>query len=383
MSVWAPTKAVSDGLVFYYDTGNTKSYRGQPTTNYAVNPTDLYAWTSSANAATLSRDTSILPSPAGGIPLKMVTSGADAYTSTYNSSPWNLAAASAGQTWTASVWVKANRNITNTTCELLILEANSSGTYITAQSVGFYPTTEWQRITYSLTLYSASTAYIQVRLDGPNSYTAGDIVWWDGLQVEQKSYATQFVSGTRTNANGLVDLARNNTIDLTNAGYDSGANITFNGSSNYIDVTSNLGTLSGYTFCHWSRRDAEGRMPIGWRSGPMFYQYGDFSWYYTHGGVAGEYYYPKSVSIPAGTWGFYCITYDGAAVRIYRNGVYEGSQATTGTADWTNGFRIGYWAGGGSYWWQGLISQVLMYNRGLTASEILQNYNAIKGRFGL
>jgi hypothetical protein len=36
----------------------------------------------------------------------------------------------------------------------------------------------------------------------------------------------------------------------------------------------------------------------------------------------------------------------------------------------------------GNYY-NGNISSVQIYNRGLTASEILQNYNAVKSRFGL
>jgi hypothetical protein len=124
-------------------------------------------------------------------------------------------------------------------------------------------------------------------------------------------------------------------------------------------------------------------MPIGWRAGSTFYQYGDNSWYYTHSSGAGEYYYPKSVSIPVGTWGFYCITYDGSAVRIYRNSVLEGSQSTTGTADWTNGVRIGFWAGGAGYYYQGAIASVSMYNRALTQTEISQIYYTHRNRYGI
>ncbi len=172
-------------------------------------------------------------------------------------------------------------------------------------------------------------------------------------------------------------------INGTTYSSSNGKGISFDGVNDYVDVTQNLGVLSEYTFCHWSRRDVEGRMPIGWRGGPTFYQYGDNSWFYTHGGVQGEYYYPKSVSIPTGTWGFYCITYDGTAVRIYRNSVLEGSQATSGTADWTNGVRIGFWSGGGGYYYQGAIANVSMYNRALTAAQVQQNFNALRGRYGI
>lgn len=161
----------------------------------------------------------------------------------------------------------------------------------------------------------------------------------------------------------------------------NGGILVFNG-GNYVNVTSNLGTLSGYTFCHWSRRDVENKMPIGARAVAQFYQFGDNSWYYTHSGT-GEYYYPKAISIPAGTWGYYSITYDGSFVRIYRNAYFEGSQATTGTANWTSGVYIGATTLGGGFNYQGAFSSFQMYNRALSASEITQNYNVMRGRFGL
>ena len=89
------------------------------------------------------------------------------------------------------------------------------------------------------------------------------------------------------------------------------------------------------------------------------------------------------MSIPDNTWGFFCCTYDGANVKIYRNGVYEGQQATTGTANWSSGMRIGSWSPGGGYQWSGNIDAVSFYNRALSASEVTQNFNATRGRYGV
>jgi len=36
-----------------------------------------------------------------------------------------------------------------------------------------------------------------------------------------------------------------------------------------------------------------------------------------------------------------------------------------------------------NYWWNGSIANFQIYNRALTASEVLQNFNAQKSRFGL
>ena len=213
--------------------------------------------------------------------------------------------------------------------------------------------------------------------EGPNIASSGLLLSLDAGNT--KSYPGSGTTWTDLAGNGSVGALTNSpTYSSSNGGA-----IIFNGTNNYVDVPTNFGVLSEYTFCHWSRRDAENRMPIGSRGGPIFYQYGDNSWAYTHGGVGGEYYYPKSVSIPVGTWGFYCITYNGSAVRIYRNSVLEGSQATTGTANYTTGVRIGFWNNGPGYHYQGAIASVSMYNRALTQTEISQIYYIHRNRYGL
>jgi hypothetical protein len=159
--------------------------------------------------------------------------------------------------------------------------------------------------------------------------------------------------------------------------------ILFNGSNSTVEVSQNFGVLSNYTICYWAKRDSENRMPIAGRTSTAFYWYGDNSWFYTHGGATGEYYYSKPTSIPLSTWGHYCVVYNGSNVTIYRQGVYQGQQSTTGTADWSQGMKIGYWSAGGGYAFNGTISVVNFYNRALTSDEILQNYNNGRLRFGL
>jgi hypothetical protein len=224
---------------------------------------------------------------------------------------------------------------------------------------------------------------------GGSSGQVGKTIWWDGVQVERASSATTFnpyyignttwrdVSG---NINNGSFGPSTQTPTFTNS---NGGAIVFDGSNDFVEVTSNLGILNQYTIMFWARRDAESRMPVAARTSTNFYWFGDNSWYYTHGGVSGEYYYSKPTSIPLGSWGCYCVVYNGANVSIYRQGIYQGQQSTNGSADWSAGMIIGYWAGGSTYAWQGPISIVMMYNRALNVSEVVQNYEATKTRFGL
>ena len=70
-------------------------------------------------------------------------------------------------------------------------------------------------------------------------------------------------------------------------------------------------------------------------------------------------------------------------IKVYKNGV-EGSMIDSlSAAINTNGnFRIGTWANN-TWWLNGNIASVKVYNRALTASEIQQNFNATKSRYGL
>jgi hypothetical protein len=69
-------------------------------------------------------------------------------------------------------------------------------------------------------------------------------------------------------------------------------------------------------------------------------------------------------------------------MSIYINGVFKDNTSKSGTID-DNGsdFYIGYLAGIPSYAFNGNIGPIQIYNRALSANEVLHNYNALKSRF--
>lgn len=73
-------------------------------------------------------------------------------------------------------------------------------------------------------------------------------------------------------------------------------------------------------------------------------------------------------------------------MSIYINGIFDNSVATT-LPSITKGaaapFQLGDDPAVGSLYFQGNIYSLKVYNRVLSASEVLQNYNATKARFGL
>ena len=70
-------------------------------------------------------------------------------------------------------------------------------------------------------------------------------------------------------------------------------------------------------------------------------------------------------------------------IKVYKNGV-EGSMVDALSAPInTNGnYRIGTW-GNNTWWLNGNIGSFKVYNRALTAAEISQNFNALRGRYGI
>jgi hypothetical protein len=76
------------------------------------------------------------------------------------------------------------------------------------------------------------------------------------------------------------------------------------------------------------------------------------------------------------------MSYDNSSrvVKLYVNGVFIESGTHSGNLNITS---QNLFIGGGPRGWTGKISTPQIYNRVLSDSEVLQNYNATKTRFGL
>lgn len=97
----------------------------------------------------------------------------------------------------------------------------------------------------------------------------------------------------------------------------------------------------------------------------------------------------STTTMVTNTWYYITGLYDDSAkiLSIYINGNFEGSSTTLTQNPPTTGAQyVTLGAGDGltaSNKLTGNIAQASIYNRALTAQEVLQNYNALKGRFGL
>ena len=117
----------------------------------------------------------------------MTQTGGDTHTPSYNTPTYNIAQAAIGQVWRLTYWARGS--VTMVIEGGWIAEANSAGSYLAGGgSLNPTITTSWQKFTTSYTLTQATSAFVQVRLDGSNTYsgTPSD-VWFDLINLERVS----------------------------------------------------------------------------------------------------------------------------------------------------------------------------------------------------
>ena len=96
---------------------------------------------------------------------------------------------------------------------------------------------------------------------------------------------------------------------------------------------------------------------------------------------AGTYAFANT-TLSSNTWYYLSVTYNNGSIAYYLNGMPDGTTSRTFTAA-TGPTYISSWAYSAGYFINGNISQVVFYNTALTASQVLQNFNASRGRFSL
>ena len=92
----------------------------------------------------------------------------------------------------------------------------------------------------------------------------------------------------------------------------------------------------------------------------------------------------NGTTINSNFWYNITLTLGGGKLTLYLNGdlkVNDSTNSTIGTSSYT--LNIATRANNTSEFFQGNIAQTSIYNRALSAQEVLQNYNATKTRFGL
>jgi hypothetical protein len=81
-------------------------------------------------------------------------------------------------------------------------------------------------------------------------------------------------------------------------------------------------------------------------------------------------------------WHHIIYSYDGSTTAFYFDAIYQNGYAKSGALNGGSSANLTIGNGDASLF-NGDIAVVRVYNRALTSTEISQNFNALRGRFGI
>ena len=380
--------AGTDALVFAYDTGDTRnSYKGEPTTNLipgVANPSlSVSGWSEHGWSGAIDVDTE-----ENAI---VLTATNGWHSITYDFGVLNSP---------ITVRFKAKLKSKQTTyIPLHVLNGRHLGDY--DQSLGSISApslTEYQEFTATFTPTSRSLICLVLR--GADTLGLTDEIYIKDLQVEQKDHATQFVNGSRSATQGLLDLTGNRSINLSNVSFDSNAEFALDATDDYVDLGSDwvVKSSGGWAVESIVKYDS---VAGGYNNlispanfiGSDSTQYNSWYWSVLNNKLAlwnispGVWKYGSTIIQPNTYYHVVLVSYDnGTQYQMYLNGVAEGGTHTE--YSWNpsySGLRVRYFGAGNSTrrFVNGEIPISKIYNRALTASEVQSNFNHYKGRFDL
>jgi hypothetical protein len=198
----------------------------------------------------------------------------------------------------------------------------------------------------------------------------------------------------------MLDLSgRNNHLILTNGlsynSNNSGA-LVLDGTNDFGYITNGMNFLIGNscTFSAWVYRTSAPNYWAGIISNKVNVENGicllinpssRIFWQYD-GGVSGVYAIDGGQTLSTNVWHHITGVYDNVGLKTYFNGVLNASANDAGKSITSSGnmdIAIGAQNTSGDSAFPGRLSDVRIYNRALTASEIYQNYISSRSRYGL
>lgn len=410
-------RIVTDGLVMYVDAANVKSFRGEPTTNLFTNHTtavfssayngSAYGFGASTNIQQVV-DSVRLFSDSIITKVSRINSGVSQYDYVLFS-----VASEIGTTKTLSFWYYGTYGTSiypynNDGCaDLYYLDDNEvwqgGATAITIPVL----VNEWKHIIIKMVNKGSitGTGLTWIRLHNDSVAATLDTSQFFSFtrwQVEEKDHATPFVVGTRgttvATGGGWADLSgtSHHGVIVSSPTYSSSnlGSLLFNGAGNYLTFGTgeSFFPLPQFTLDVWSKSSGYGSgMSVG---GIISITYG-IGFRYTYGGYFNFYldngtefiHLSSPSSMMDGNWHNLVATTTGGKMQIFIDGSYSNQSDVVwmGYSRWpTNTCYIGADANNPAVsYLAGNIASIKVYSRVLSNDEILLNYRATKGRFGL
>lgn len=405
MSINRGPNIVTDGLVFGYDADerSTRFYKGEPTTNISTRSEEFAAGSEvNSNGTWAYNQGSIINSSV--TPENSMFN--NAYLVNLTSNVWwdiyrHYNGLTPGLTYTFSMYVKLG----SATNFCIVVNNAQNWNTLTQYSKVFTTsdglnTTEYKRV--SITFVAPSTTAVNIHLGGHSEnltqQTPGT-VYITGTQFEQKPHPTQYIRNTtlstvsRDSNQSLIDLKKTTSIDLSNVSFDwKGDPYFYKSGNNIISINTYPIVYTNFSVEAWIFLNGfDSNTNVGQviaeqysaNSGWIFSLVGSSAYLElrNHNNGVGAYNLIYGTSLNIGKWYHVAASDDGTTVRLFIDGnVVASTNSSTTTGAISTPMRIGSFDTGYGVF-SGKIKSLKLYNNALTPSEMLQNYNASKGRF--
>jgi hypothetical protein len=189
----------------------------------------------------------------------------------------------------------------------------------------------------------------------------------------------------------LSGNSRNGTLTggPTYTSADGGA-IVFDGTNDFVQCSGSI-TATAATFVIWMRRngsqdDFDGIIysRSATATGISFFGITN-KISYTWNNAVNTYTWDSGLTIPDLTWCMIAVSVTSTAATAYlcqSSGITSATNTVSHTSTTLDDIKIGQDDLGGRYF-NGRIATAMIYDRALSAGEITQNFNALRGRYGL
>lgn len=383
---------VTNGLVFYYDMNNTqKSWRGKPTTNLVPDPDfKLQGWNTWGGRGASSWFYTTIDDE------QVVYTDMSIQSNEIHHLFRDITVPAVLTTYALSIDVLVDSSVSSV---FMTTEYPFGNTY-GGNSYDMSKKGTWQRI-YSIrdNAYSGGAPDTRMRFFfGTDETSATGRIYFRRAQMEVGTFNTPFVVGSRSNTQAVFDLVGSNTVTMTEATYENTGLLKFDGSNDYLTISNFSNKPTTQITCEsWIKptRPSVGTGTI--RGGAisstnsMYLGIIDssdggntFSMHWANQ-TSSSRPYNLNGNIPNNQWSHLVGTYDGSVTRAYLNGVEIWSTAQSGNipdATYVIG-TYGLQLQDGVHNFNGYLGTSMIYNRGLSASEVIQNFQALRGRYGV
>jgi len=209
----------------------------------------------------------------------------------------------------------------------------------------------------------------------------------NGLVVYLDAANTRSYSGSGLTANGLVGSINSSLVNGVGFTSTNNGSFVFDATNDYISMgTSSSVKPTQLTLACFFKINAinapnvivgKQGTGVGAASYALVVQNGKLNFRIESGGIQDASYTFSNTS----TYNYAVGTYDGSTMKLYLNGSLVGTATTSVSIIYSDSYPLlmGYYAN--AFATNMNIGLFKLYNRALTAQEILQNYNATKKRY--